>query len=91
MQRGGKNMDKNSLFDKIMEEPDPKKAKLPLWVHYVLRISLQLFLGWAVYYGYIKNYTLITVFAGFLFVYHIITLFFGPQIRKAILEVMSNM
>lgn len=80
----------NSLFDKIMEIPDPTKAKIPLWIHIILRILLQTSLGVGIWFFWDKS-VLLVLFLGILFVYHIITLFFGEQIRNTIYNMMGNL
>ena len=66
-------------------ETEPQKNKLPLWVHYVLRIIVLGLNIAAIYIFYKRNSTFMAIIGILFLIYHIATLFFGTEIKNYIL------
>ena len=77
----------DSFYGKVLY-PDPdKKTKLPIWVHYVLRALLQTVVGFLTWWFWVNDYKFFGLLCGFFFIYHIITLIWGQNIRNALIEI----
>ena len=77
-------------FVETVLEPDPAKSRFPFWVHLLLRIFLQLGVGATMWWSYVEGKTFIFVGVTMVFVYHLVTLFFGEQIRRMVFKVLNR-
>lgn len=81
------------FIDKVLT-PKEDPNRFPLWVHWTLRIALQVFVGWITYILWVTDFyghRIYSVAAGLFFVYLIVVLFWGSEIRSWILKEMMGL
>jgi len=81
---------KQTLLDSALYPDFDKKTKLPLWLHYVLRLSLiGLNIALTIYLWQIMLY-IYAIIVGFLAIYQVSILFYGEKIRSYIIGEMTK-
>lgn len=65
---------------------EKKQSRFPFWVHLTGRIALQGALGYGVYYMVSTGHWFFAVGVGVLFIWHIVSMVWGPQIYQIITE-----
>ena len=80
----------DDFVSKVLYPDENKKSRIPLWLHWVGRISLILVNLAVVVWLWINLHYFFVFITGFLLIYQIVILFFGDKIRNAIIEEMSR-